>query len=223
MSKTLALVHTGTFLAPIFTKLVKEQMPDVDVFNIVDESLINNTIAARRLTPETSRRVAQHLQSAEDAGADAILVTCSSIGPAVEQARPFLTIPVLRVDQPMADEAVRLGRRIGVIATLQTTLEPTANLIKQRATAQSKEVEVVHQLCEGAFEAVRTGDTATHDRLVAAGLRELMPKVDVVVLAQASMARVTDAMPDADKSVPILSSPALGVAAAKQMMAEIAA
>ncbi len=222
MSKTLALVHTGTFLAPIFAKLVKEQMPDVSVFNIVDESLINNTIAAGGLTPATSRRLSQHLQSAEDAGADAILVTCSSVGPAVESARPFLNVPVLRVDQPMADEAVRLGRRIGVIATLQTTLEPTANLIKERAAAQGKEVEVVRQLCEGAFEAVRTGDTETHDRLVTAGLRELAAKVDVVVLAQASMARVTDALPEAEKSVPILSSPALGVAAAKRMMAELA-
>lgn len=221
MPKKLALIHTGTFLAPVFAQLVKEQMPDVEVFNIVDESLINNTIAAGQLTPATSRRVAQYLQSAEDAGADAILVTCSSIGPAVEAGRPFVSVPVLRVDQPMADEAVRLGRRIGVIATLRTTLEPTAALIQARAAAQGKDVAIVDHLCEGAFEAVRAGDTATHDRLVTAGLQALMDKVDVIVLAQASMARVVDAMPEADKRVPILSSPKLGVAAARQTLAEL--
>src|SRR5215212_919 len=125
MPKTLALIHTGAFLPQVFTKLCKELMPDVKVFNIVDESLINNTIAANQLTASTSRRLAHYLESAEEAGADAILVTCSSIGPAVEAARPFVNIPVMRVDQPMADTAVGIGRRIGVIATLSTTLEPT--------------------------------------------------------------------------------------------------
>jgi Asp/Glu/hydantoin racemase len=111
-----------------------------------------------------------------------------------------------------------MGRKIGVIATLPTTLEPTSALIKARAAAQGREVEIVQQLCQGAFEAVAAGDTETHDRLVTAGLKELMPKVEVVVLAQASMARVVDALPAAEKTVPILSSPQLGVEAAKKMM-----
>src|SRR3954468_11277539 len=164
MPRTLALIHTGTFLAPVFTKLCKELMPDVKVFNIVDESLINNTIAANHLTAATSRRVAHYLESAEEAGADAILVTCSSIGPAVEAARPFVNVPVLRVDQPMADTAVSTGRRIGVIATLSTTLAPTAQLIRARAAAQGREIEIVEHLCAGAFQAVADGDTETHDR-----------------------------------------------------------
>lgn len=222
MPKTLALIHTGAFLPPVFIKLCQEIMPDVRVFNIVDESLINNTIAANRLTPATSKRLAHYLESAEEAGADAILVTCSSIGPAVEAARPFINIPVLRVDEPMADEAVKIGRRVGVIATLSTTLQPTVNLIKARAAAQDREIEIVEQLCEGAFQAVASGDTATHDRLVTAGLMELMDKVDVVVLAQASMARVADAIPADKKKVPVLSSPRLGVAAAQKALAALA-
>jgi Asp/Glu/hydantoin racemase len=218
MAKTLALIHTGSFLAPIFTKLCREMMPEVKIFNIVDESLLNNTIAANQLTPTTSRRLAGYLESAEEAGADAIMVTCSSVGPAVEAFRPFVNIPVLRVDQPMADKAVSMGRKIGVIATLPTTLEPTSALIKARAAVQGREIEIVQQLCQGAFEAVAAGDTETHDRIVTAGLKELMPKVEVVVLAQASMARVVDALPAEEKTVPILSSPQLGVEAAKQMM-----
>jgi Asp/Glu/hydantoin racemase len=218
MAKTLALIHTGSFLAPIFTKLCREMMPEVKIFNIVDESLLNNTIAANQLTPTTSRRLAGYLESAEEAGADAIMVTCSSVGPAVEASRPFVNIPVLRVDQPMADKAVSMGQKIGVIATLPTTLEPTSALIKARAAVQGREIEIVQQLCQGAFEAVAAGDTETHDRIVTAGLKELMPKVEVVVLAQASMARVVDALPAEEKTVPILSSPQLGVEAAKQMM-----
>ncbi len=115
-----------------------------------------------------------------------------------------------------------MGRRVGVIATLSTTLEPTVNLVKARAAAQGREVEIVAHLCEGAFQAVVAGDTATHDRLVNAGLKELMERVDVVVLAQASMARVAEAMPEAEKRVPILASPRLGVEAAKKTLAGLA-
>lgn len=216
MPKRLALIHTGNFLVPIFTQLVRETMPDVELFNIADDSLIQNTIAANELTPLTSRRLAGYIQSAEDAGADVVMVTCSSVGPAVEAARPFVGVPVLRVDEPMADEAVRMGSRIGVIATLPTTLEPTRALIEARAAAQGREIQTVAHLCSGAFEAVSAGDTETHDRIVREGLLALMDQVDVIVLAQASMARVVDTLSEAEKRVPILSSPRLGVAAAKK-------
>lgn len=218
---TLALIHTGTFLPAVFTELCREVMPDVEVFNIVDESLIKNTIAANKLTPQTSRRLIEYLKSAEEAGADAILVTCSSIGPAVEAAQPFLNIPVLRVDVPLADQAISLGQRIGVVATLPTTLAPTVALIKRQAALQDKDVTVISTLCPGAFQAVAAGDTATHDRLVIAGIRELMPQVDVIVLAQASMARAANAIPENERTVPILSSPRLAVAAAQKVIAQL--
>ena len=216
MTKRLALIHTGNFLVPMFSEICREMMPDVDLFNIADDSLIQNTIEANELTPLTARRLAGYIQSAEDAGADVVLVTCSSVGPAVEAARPFVNIPVLRIDEPMADEAVRMARKIGVIATLPTTLEPTRALVESRAAAQGREVEIVTHLCTGAFEAVSSGDSETHDRIVREGLVVLMDKVEVIVLAQASMARVVDTLSEEEKKVPVLSSPRLGLAAAKK-------
>lgn len=218
MTKKLALIHTGSFLAPVFTEMCKEIMPDVQVFNIVDESLIKNTIEANELTSATSRRLATYIQSAEDAGADIILVTCSSVGPAVESARPFVKVPVLRVDEAMADQAVSMAQKIGVIATLPTTLEPTRALVQARADAQGRAIEITTYLCKGAFEAVSNGDTETHDRIVRDGLRQLMDQVEVIVLAQASMARVVDTLTEAEKIIPILSSPRLGIEATKKII-----
>jgi Asp/Glu/hydantoin racemase len=218
MSKRLALIHTGSFLVPAFAEICRTVMPDVNVFNIVDDSLIQDTVAANELTPRTSRRLAGYIEAAEDAGADVILVTCSSVGPAVEAARPFTDVPVLRIDEPMADEAVRLGSKVGVIATLSTTLEPTRALIQARAEAQARDIVVTTHLCSGAFEAVSAGDSATHDRIVREGLKDLMDQVEVVVLAQASMARVVDTLSDEEKKVPILSSPQLGIEAAKAVL-----
>jgi Asp/Glu/hydantoin racemase len=209
--KTLGLVHTSATLVPVFAQLCKEKLPGVNVFNIADDSLVKGIIASGSLTPTIARRVASYLESAELAGADYIMVTCSSIGPAVEAAAKLIGVPVLRVDQPMADQAVRAGKKIGVIATLRTTLEPTADLIQRRAAVAGKQIELKSRLCEGAFDALMSGDAATHDTKVAAALKELSKQVDVIVLAQASMARVVDTLSPENKRVPILASPGIAV------------
>jgi len=209
--KKLGLVHTSATLVPVFAQLCKARLPGAETFNIVDDSLVKGIVAAGRITPEISARVASYLKSAESAGADQILVTCSSIGPAVEAAAKLIGVPVLRVDQPMADKAVQAGKKIGVIATLRTTLEPTADLIQRRAEKAGKKIELTSRLCEGAFDALMSGNAAKHDALVAAALKELSRSVDVIVLAQASMARVVDGLPATDKRVPILASPGIAV------------
>ncbi|AHF16885.1 aspartate/glutamate racemase family protein [Niabella soli] len=210
-SKTLGLIHTSATLVPVFDELCRKHIPDVKVFNIVDDSLIKNTIACGKLTPQTAKRVVGYANAAEEAGADYIMYTCSSIGPAVETAAGLTGVPVLRVDQPMADAAIAAGSRIGVVATLSTTLEPTSDLVRRRAVAAGKEVTILSRLCEGAFEALMKGDAATHDAVVAAALKRLVDEVDVIVLAQASMARVVSGLPDQEKKVPILASPPIAM------------
>ncbi len=209
--RTLALVHTSATLVPVFAQLCKERLPGVGTFNIVDDSLVRAIGARGSLTPDIARRVAGYITSADAGGADYILVTCSSIGPAVEAAAAFASVPVLRVDQPMADRAVATGKRIGVIATLPTTLEPTADLVRRRAMLARKEISLTARLCEGAFDALMGGDAARHDAMVAAALKELAQEVDLILLAQASMARVVDALEPGDRRVPILASPAIAI------------
>ncbi|TSA58831.1 MAG: Asp/Glu/hydantoin racemase [Sediminibacterium sp.] len=209
--KTLGLIHTSATLVPIFQDLCNKYLPGVKTFNIVDDSLIKNVIACGELTPTTAKRVVDYAGSAEIAGADYILFTCSSIGAAVEAAANLTTVPVLRVDQPMADLAIQTGTRIGVIATLPTTLAPTTDLVKRRAMYLQKEISVTAVLCEGAFDALMSGDAAIHDAMVAAALKDLVTKVDVILLAQASMARVVDHLNAADKIVPILASPTIAI------------
>jgi Asp/Glu/hydantoin racemase len=205
--KTLGLIHTSATLVPVFQELCSELLPGVNVFNIVDDSLIKDVIAKGELTANTARRVVDYVGSAEAAGADYILVTCSSIGAAVEASAALTKVPVLRVDQPMADLAVRTGKKIGVVATLPTTLGPTSDLVRRRAALVGKEIELTSKLCEGAFEALMSGDAAKHDEMVAKALKELSTQVDVILLAQASMARVVNTLDDADKRVPIVASP----------------
>lgn len=217
-AKTLGLIHTSATLVPVFQQLCSDYLPGVNVFNIVDDSLIKDVIKRNELTKLTSRRVVDYVGSAEAAGADLILVTCSSIGAAIETAAGLTGVPVLRVDQPMADLAVKTGKRIGVIATLPTTLGPTSDLVKRRAAIAGKEIELTAKLCEGAFEALMGGAPEKHDEMVAKALSELSSEVDVIVLAQASMSRVVDSLPESEKRVPILASPLLAIQHIAEML-----
>ena len=219
MARQIAFIHTSPSVIPTFKALADELLPrggaggaggagdEVKVFNMVDESLLCDIIGHGCCPPATAKRLVGHVLAAEQAGADIILVTCSSMGRAVEASRALVASRVLRVDEPMAEKAVATGTRIGVIATLPSTLEPTAALIRSRAAAAGKEIALATRVVEGAFDAVISGNGARHDELVAAALREMGASVDVIVLAQASMARVVDALRPQDKPVPILSSP----------------
>ena len=218
MAQTLALIHTSPTLTPMFASLCAAEMPEAHIFHMVDESLIQNTIRAGRLRSITVRRLLGQIESAEQAGADAVLVTCSSIGAGVALAQQLFDVPVIRIDEAMAEQAVRMGRRIGVAATLRTTLEPTIALLREKAAAADCEIEIVESLCDGAFEAVLAGDTETHDRILTDALVRDLRGVDLIVLAQASMARVAKAMPDGMLAAPVLSSPELAVKRAAAML-----
>jgi Asp/Glu/hydantoin racemase len=187
---------------------------------MVDESLIQDTIRAGRLQKRTLRRLVDQIASAETAGADAVLVTCSSIGPGVALARHLFDIPVLRIDDAMAETAVRRARRIGVLATLRTTLDPTTALLREKAAEAGREVELVECLREEAFPAVLAGDTETHDRILREALVRDLTGVDVIVLAQASMARVVSTLAPGTLRAPVLSSPELAILRAREMLAQ---
>lgn len=209
---SVTLIHTVAGLAPVFNSLGREVLePGTRIVHVVDEDLLQDTIRDGTISSETRARLAGHVRSASEAGSDAVMVTCSSVGPVVDDLSDATSVPLLRVDVAMADEAVRVGQRVGVLGTLSTTLEPTAGLIRRRAAAANRDVRVDARVATGAFEALQAGDTAEHDRRVLAALQDLLAVSDVVVLAQASMARVADQLPADARRVPILTSPRLGV------------
>jgi Asp/Glu/hydantoin racemase len=218
MTKTLALLHT----TPVTVTGLKEQaaalVPGARIINVLDDSLLPDVIAAGGVTDAVEARMNAYVAQAVAAGADVILCCCSSVGEAAERCRAHSPIPVLRIDEPMAEEAARLGSRIGVIATVSTTLAPTANLIRRKAVALGKTAEVEAVLVDGAFAALNAGRPEEHDALVLKALTELLQRSDVVVLAQASMARLISRLGEAPRA-PILTSPEAGLKAAARALA----
>lgn len=218
MARKAGMVHSVASLVPVFNGLAAEIMPDVEILHVVDEGLLKDVINTGKYPPGAARRLGLLASFTVESGAEAVMLTCSTLGVLVEEARKMLKVPLIKVDEAMADAAVRQGTRIGIIATLYTTLKPTSDLVQERAAIARKDVNVETVLCQGAFEALRAGDTASHDRIVLENLRKLMERSDVVVLAQASMARVADTIPAAERKAPVLSSPRLGVQRFKQVL-----
>lgn len=209
---TLGFVHTVHRVIPGLAELSRELFPDLQQLHYLDESVLRDAIREQGLTPGIVRRVCALIQLAAECS-DLVLVTCSSIGPCVDLARRLVTVPVLRLDRPMAETAVQQGQTIGVLATLPSTLRPTVELVQQCALEADRHVTIRPVLVEGAFAAAVRGDQESHDRRVREGLQALVSgpnAVEVVVLAQASMARVAEQIPVASP-VPILSSPRSGV------------
>jgi Asp/Glu/hydantoin racemase len=206
----ICLLHTVTSLPAVFADLLRTEVGTVEAVNIVDETLLRDTVTHGML-PRTRRRVAGYAAFAEESGAEAVLVTCSSIGEAAEHARAEVNIPIYRVDEPMAEQAVAAGRRVGVLATLTATLQPTVNLLRRNAGADGQRHEFRESVCPGAFDALQGGDADRHDEIVAAEARRLAGEVDVLVLAQASMARVLERLPAGEIAVPVFTSPRSGV------------
>lgn len=205
----LTLIHTSAVLVPLFTELGDRLLPGVEITQVTDDTLIKQAIAHGSLCPAIVTRLQEHISQAQQSGAEAIMVTCSSMGPAIESSQAIARVPLIRVDQAMAEQAVALGRRIGVIATVSTTLGPTAALIERCAQVADRQIEVTMCLCDGALEKLLAGQVEEHDRMVQEQLGRLMEQVDVIVLAQASMSRVSDQLDHSSFSVPILSSPNL--------------
>jgi Asp/Glu/hydantoin racemase len=217
MNPKLALVHTGIGVVESIVAVVKELSPDTEIINIVDDTIVK-TIAAHDnvIPPVVFRRMTTYFVNAEEAGADAALLTCSSISESVDVAQPFVKIPLFKIDEPMADKAVGMADRIGVVATLRTTLEPTKRLILARAEKRGKRISLHERLCKGAFEAWQRGDGATHDQIVKEAVTELLAECPVVVLAQASMARAAQSLGSVQDRV--LASMRLGVARAVEYL-----
>lgn len=211
MAKKIFFIHTVSGLVDMFNSLCEELIPGSKLCHISDESLIQGLLAAGGLTPAVYRRICDHVVEAEQSGADAIQFTCSSISPCADVARHLVSKPLLKIDEPMVEQAVKNYKRIGIIATAPTTLKPSKDLVNEKARAQKGTIKVESVLCRGAFDAFLAGNMSEHDKIVSTHLLDLMKKVDVVLLAQASMMRIVDTLDEKEKTVPVLSSPRLAI------------
>lgn len=209
---TLSLLHTAASHVDTFerlnAKIEKEGGPVVRLSHMVREDLLQRAISAGVMPEDTYARAVRILHEAT-ASSDAVLCTCSTLGPAADEAASKGTKPVFRIDRPMARAAVREGHSIAVLATLKCTLKPTTELIEAEAREATGRADVAPVLVEWAWDAYEAGDMARMHDLIAESARLVeQAGANVIVLAQASMA---DALAPGAIRIPVLSSPESGL------------
>jgi len=213
---TLGIVHTSFALVEPLGVLARELLPRTDVVNIVDDTLLPYA-REHGIDEKLTRRMGLYFQAAVEAGADVILSACSSVGETVDAARPRCPVPILKIDEPMAEAAVAAGRKIAVLATVSSTLGPTCRLLEARARATSARIELTPHLCDGAFDLLLAGKTEEHDRIVCGAVREAARDHDVILFAQASMARLVSCL-EGELTKPLLTSPRLALQRVGRML-----
>ncbi|MCL5072145.1 MAG: aspartate/glutamate racemase family protein [Actinobacteria bacterium] len=217
MAKKVALIHTGFALVEVLKNLFSEIMPGIEIINILDDSLLREVLKEGSVTKPVIKRMISYFKSAEVYKVDAILNVCSSVGEVADIARIIIDTPIVKIDEKMAEEAVARSSNIGVAATLKTTLDPTCRLLEKKAEGIGKKITITRTLCPGAFEELINGNGRKHDEIVLKEIEKLSGSVEIIVLAQGSMARLTDSL-SGELSSRVLSSLRSGVMEVKRVL-----
>ena len=184
------LVHTTRLVIDPVHAAVAGSVPDIEITHVLDEGILRKLSAQGRITPEIINWLTRMVASSQSAGAALAVVSCSSLSPCVNEVRSRVTVPVLKVDEPMMEQAIQNADRIGLLMTNPTTEEPSRILYEEVSGRLNKKPLLVSKLCPGAFSRLNRGDVAGHDAEVVQAIEELLQETDLVMLAQISIARV---------------------------------
>ena len=205
------IVYTST--TPELTELVNREVTKqlgtgIQIQSYEDPSILAEVREAGSVTAGAAARLVSLFMQAIMDGAEAVLNCCSSVGEVADAAEAigrYTGVPIVRIDGEMCCEAVRLGSRIGVLATLPTTLEPTKNTVKRMARELNRPAELVDGLIDGAFGIHQE----EFKKMLLAKAEEIAGQVDVILLCQGSMAYAEEFLQEAIGK-PVGSSPRFG-------------
>ena len=215
------VVYTGTtpeLIADVEREVKSQLGEQVEFYNQADPTIIQDANKVGYVTTAPAARLVGMFAKAAEEGCDAILNCCSSVGEVADAAQDlgkYLGVPIVRIDELMCREAVLRGSRVGVMATLPTTLNPTKNTVLRVAREMNRHVTVEDILVEGAFGR----DQEQFRKRLSDAAGEIIDKVDVIVLAQGSMAYAAADL-TAKYGKPFLGSPHYGAIALKRALAD---
>jgi len=204
----LGIVHAAVETAGLVRPAIESMIPEVEILQIGDDTIRQRNRAA---SPETVPRAGfltfvRHAKALQDAGCQMVLLTCPILAQAVELARPFFDIPLLQLNRPMMDLAVRRGGRVGLVATQAAVA----------AAEAGADITVEAVLCSAAGRALSAGDQRKYADLLRGEIERLAPDVDSIVLSQVSMILLENHLEGI--CVPVYTSPRTGFERVRSML-----
>lgn len=198
-----ALIHASRAAVDPVAEYYNAHAPAFGTVNVLDDGVMRY-LDAREWARAEARLISLIGQTHREYGARLALLTCSALPvESLERIRAVASVPVIKIDEPMARAAVRRGRHVAVVATFPATVETTQDLL---AASAAGPLEVRSVLAAEALQALLHGDRAAHDRLFFEAVdAALAQPADALVLAQVSMARLHDEV-QRRTTVPVFSS-----------------
>ena len=216
MPRRIALIHAVTAAIAPVEAAFRDHWPEARTGNLLDDSLVADLNDFGTPKGPLADRIVALGRYAEQTGVDGILYTCSAFADAIDRARLVLSVPVLKPDEAMIDEALDDGAPIAVLTTFRPAVDMAVGQIQAEAKRRGASVAVSGHFVEGAMAALADGDGARHDALIAAAARNL-PVEASVVLAQFSMARALPAVA-AVREGPVHTAPDAAVQRLKSLL-----
>lgn len=219
--KTLGIIHAAVFTSQAVMPFTNEILPGVEIMHLGDDTVQRDNLAAPVGTiPKVNFfKFATYARFLEEAGVNLIMLGCSTFNQAAEHARPMISTPILQIDRAMMDLAVAQGSRIGLLATLPSTVPASERLLRLAASEAGKAIEVKTILNKDAFKTLRAGDPKKHNEMLLEDIDNLSREVDAIVMAQVSMAVLENDVKNA--RVPVYNSGRTGFERARDMLLEM--
>lgn len=216
--KTIGIIHAVNLTIRAMQPFLDRYIPDIEVVHLCDDTIQRDNIAAGvGVIPKTNYyKFAQYAHNLQEAGVDLILLACSTFNYAAELARPMIDIPIMQIDRAMMELAVAQGSRVGMLATLATTVPSSERLLRIVAAEKKVPVEITTVLRPEAFEAFQKGDNETHNRILLEEIDKLSGKVDSIVMAQLSMSALAPML--GKTKVPVYNSGTTGFEAIRRTL-----
>lgn len=194
----------------------REGFPEAQILHLLDETLIEDFRREGGLSPHSRHKALQMALTSQEAGLDGILVTCSTLSPSVDDIRPFLKIPVVKIDEPVIEEVVRKAEKIGLLATAETVLKSVEPLVVKKAREFGREISI-HRFIKGDVWPLLQKDPAAFYQAIAGAATEAAKECQAVILTQVSIAPGRDYVEEKERNK-IYASPTYAVQALRRIL-----
>jgi Asp/Glu/hydantoin racemase len=210
------LCHAAAVAIDPIVDSFRANWPRARLANLLEDAWMTDLAADGKLTDAMIERFVMTGRYCVKAGADAILFTCSAFGPAIEEVRRQLKIPVLKPNEAMYEQLVARSCSVSLLATFPPSIPSMVTEINETARAAGTRIKLNTHLVDGALAALQGNNAEEHNRLIV----ELAARqqCDVIAFAQFSMAPALKAAAARTKT-PILTTPDSAVAKLKLMLA----
>ncbi len=202
----IASVHTGFPMAQRVSDAISALSDDCSFVNIADDNVLAQIRSDGCVTETSFNRVAALMKAAELSSPDLLLVTCSSIGGIADEYAKTASVPVLRIDEPMAAEAAAKGEKVVVVGTNQSTIGPSCEIVERKGAEAGKTISTYPLVLDRLFPIMKAESKEAAVKYAAEEITKVSSGAcDVIMLAQASLTGFREDI-EAALNVPVLAS-----------------